>query len=696
MTYRVRRKSPETFVFWLHASSATRPEQSIRSTLEQLQDPGIIDLTANVFQLFRAWLLDRKKRRRWLIVLDNADDAQSLLQSPVAIANLRRRDRRRQPDSSERFCDYLPVCEHGALLVTSRSRSAALQIVSSDDILNVCPMDERQAITLLQQKLGTHIEPTLDELSQLVKELDSMPLAMAQAAAYIRESVSRCSVRQYLDKLTNQDSRLDVLGKVTPDLRRDHNAQNCIMKTWHISFDHIRRQRSSAADLLSLMSFFDRHTIPEALLYNRSRTEGTLKLLFNEMGLTKAFSFIKGRVVRYGSLMMDDGKQLTADVVATRSHDDDVQLLRDYSFITIVGKSSSFGMHRLVQLATQNWLKTNDSFECWANRFVANLDEAFPIVKSESEDICLPLFSHVPPAMEVELRCRHAKSKRTSLLMKAGRYAHLIGAYADSQKMLEQALVCADDFGIELRCMRDLSSVYSRMGQDEKAETMQIDVLNGARSVYEADHPFVLSCMRCLAETQSKLGKLIEAEAMQTEVLRETREEYGEDHFQTMVSISSLAFTLSMRGRYLEAGVLRNEALSIARKLYPAQHPEVLGQLHGQATTYYDASRYEDARRVLHDVLPQSVELQGGDHPDTLTSMYWLSRTTYKLGQRRPAIDLLRDCAEKSERKLGPHHPVVVERYKLLRDWEVEDELQGDAEEIEERPSGTEDQNDVM
>lgn len=38
------------------------------------------------------------------------------------------------------------------------------------------------------------------------------------------------------------------------------------MLTWIISFDRIREARLSATDMPSLMSFFDRQAIPEALL----------------------------------------------------------------------------------------------------------------------------------------------------------------------------------------------------------------------------------------------------------------------------------------------------------------------------------------------------------------------------------------------------------------------------------------------
>jgi len=54
-------------------------------------------------------------------------------------------------------------------------------------------------------------------------------------------------------------------------LRRDGEAKNSIIITWQISFEYIHEIRPTAANLLSLMSFFDRQGIPEALL--RSRDE---------------------------------------------------------------------------------------------------------------------------------------------------------------------------------------------------------------------------------------------------------------------------------------------------------------------------------------------------------------------------------------------------------------------------------------
>src|SRR6202034_1601882 len=94
-------------------------------------------------------------------------------------------------------------------------------------------------------------------------------LAIVQAAAYIFQRAPRCSVRQYIEQFQRNDKgKTTLLNHEGGHLRRDREAKNSIIITWQISFDHIRQTRPSAADLLSLMSFFDRQGIPEALLRN--------------------------------------------------------------------------------------------------------------------------------------------------------------------------------------------------------------------------------------------------------------------------------------------------------------------------------------------------------------------------------------------------------------------------------------------
>ncbi|KAI2479373.1 hypothetical protein Ptr902_09584 [Pyrenophora tritici-repentis] len=75
--YRTHEQSPETWVFWVHASNAVRFEQSYRDIADRVKIFGRRDPQANIFKLVHDWLCD--SRQRWLLVLDNLDDARFLI-----------------------------------------------------------------------------------------------------------------------------------------------------------------------------------------------------------------------------------------------------------------------------------------------------------------------------------------------------------------------------------------------------------------------------------------------------------------------------------------------------------------------------------------------------------------------------------------------------------------------------------------
>ena len=205
------------------------------------------------------WLRD-EKRGEWICILDNADDHEYLCSLPAA------------GNGAKPLLEYIPKSRNGSLIITSRSRETALKMVAPKNLIEVKSMEQSEALELLRKKLEQSEE---DQHSRkLVEALEFMPLAIVQAASYIRTRAPRCSVSQYLrDFQTSDREAIKLLQRETDCLDRDWEAKNSILVTWQISFNHIQRQRASAADLLSLMSFFDRQEIPENLI--RSRAEAS-------------------------------------------------------------------------------------------------------------------------------------------------------------------------------------------------------------------------------------------------------------------------------------------------------------------------------------------------------------------------------------------------------------------------------------
>ncbi|KAJ5716143.1 P-loop containing nucleoside triphosphate hydrolase protein [Penicillium malachiteum] len=121
---RVQERSPEPWVFWIHAGNAVRFEQSCREIADRVKIPGRRNPQTNIFKLLCDWLHDA--RRKWMLILDNLDDDQFL----------------REQNCLEN--DIGPIWAYfsslsGLILVTSRSRRTASSIVEDGDIVTVEP-----------------------------------------------------------------------------------------------------------------------------------------------------------------------------------------------------------------------------------------------------------------------------------------------------------------------------------------------------------------------------------------------------------------------------------------------------------------------------------------------------------------------------------------------------------------------------
>jgi hypothetical protein len=166
-------------VLWIYASSETRFEQSVREIVALVKITGWDDPNADVFQLLRSWLFDARNRL-WLIVLDNADDVDFLVSR----------------SESGRLFDCIPVCDHGVVIITSRSKIAARQLVEGRDIIDVSRMDEASAIALVALKLGEDVDTAGSR--ELVAALEFMPLAITQATACLQQSWRKSTIDRYL------------------------------------------------------------------------------------------------------------------------------------------------------------------------------------------------------------------------------------------------------------------------------------------------------------------------------------------------------------------------------------------------------------------------------------------------------------------------------------------------------------------
>ncbi|KAF1828138.1 hypothetical protein BDW02DRAFT_603717, partial [Decorospora gaudefroyi] len=476
--YRTHKQSPETWVFWVHASNAARFKQSFRDIANRVKIAGRQSPQANIFQLVHDWLCDCKQD--WLIVLDNVDDARFLLITQATDSKT----------VSRPLHEYIPHCERGSILVTTRNKEAARKLVEQRDIICVEPMNKAEGRALFEKKLEAHKDNS--NIADLAAALEYMPLAIVQAAAYILQRAPRCSVAKYLDEYRKSERKqISLLNRDGAVLRRDREAKNSILVTWQISFEYIQQIRSSAADLLSLMSFFDRQGIPEDLL--RPRTER------------------QEEQTNQTEKVRDDGDSDSEDdtsqsSVGDEQFEDDIIVLRNFCFISVDTSGTSFEMHALVQLATRMWLETNSKLEQWKEQFVSNLFSAFPTGRYENWAACQVLYAHAKAAVGQQPRDESSIAEWATVLYCAAWFAQRIGDIADAEMLATKAMeartkVLGQEHEDTLWSVAMIGLAYKLRGRWNEAEKLEVQVVETRKKKLGADHPDTLTSMANLAAT---------------------------------------------------------------------------------------------------------------------------------------------------------------------------------------------------
>jgi tetratricopeptide (TPR) repeat protein len=628
--HRIAVGQPHTWVFWVHAGTQARVEEGFRAIADAVKLPGRNQPKANIPQLVYDWLANGRNGR-WMMILDSADDC-GVFYGPTS------GDAR----AERPFATYLPQSQNGSILITTRDKDLAFRLTGRrENMMEVGPMAQADALTLLEKKLGS-LPAATDVAADLVQALDLVPLAISQAAAYIQARAPRSSPEKYLAEFReNERKRTRLLGYDAGDLRRDGGASNAIITTWQISFDHIRSKRRSAADLLSLMSFFDRQGIPGWVLKPSSGMQSD------------------GESDDGGSTPDSDTYDAGDDIDG--GFEDDVAMLRDYCLIIASEAGDEFEMHGLVQLSTRRWLEAFGKQETFKQQYIERMAASFPTGEYETWATCGSLFAHVQVAFDYR-PSEDTVEGWAALLHNGGWYARLQGRYDVAQQMLAKARRVREkrrgEEDVETLASTSLFAiVLSDRGRWEEAEKLEVQVLETCKSKFGADHPDTLTSMANLASTYWGQGRWEEAEKLDMQVLETRKSKLGADHPDTLTSMGNLASTYWNQGRWEEAEKLEVQVLETRKTKLGADHPDTLTSMGNLASTYKNQGRWEEAEKLEVQVLETRKTKLGADHPDTLTSMANLASKYWNQGRWEEAEKLVVQVVETRKIKLGADHP---------------------------------------
>jgi hypothetical protein len=386
--YSLRKACEGLSVFWVHASNTERFRQSYALIAQEGRIHGYNDPKIALLPLVKKWL-EKSDRGRWLMIIDNADDSRIFFPPEES-------DTESDIDNDSFFGQYIPDCSRGSILITTRNKQAGLMLTRGRPQFAVHAMDSNESEQLLRRQLGTQ-DLVSDQLLTLASRLEYLPLALAQAAAYIEaNSITVDRYLQLIDK-GNQDF-INLLSKEFETVGRDSETPRAVTKTWTISFRLIQKQNALAGELLSLMSFFDRQAIVMEFLtwYTEQQANG-----------------------KYGEQQIEEA----------------LGLLKAFSFITQV-KDQSLDIHRLVQLVMKKWLYKEKKTNYFAGQAIIAVSHFFPFGNYDNWVACNALLPHVYSVLKLEgPYSRDQKVGRATLLTNVGTFFYFQGELDDSERL---------------------------------------------------------------------------------------------------------------------------------------------------------------------------------------------------------------------------------------------------------------------
>ena len=531
----VRERAPQTHVFWIHASNVNRFEQGYRDIAKGIRLPGWDDPKTDIMQLLYDWLAD-EKNGRWLMILDNADDDDVFFlpaEEAGGLVQAGELGSRKRPLES-----FIPQTTNGSVFITSRNLTTAMNLVGTHSrIVQVEPMDEAEALALLKTRVSFDGSFESDALA-LVRALEYIPLAITHVGAYIQARKPRTNISTCLQFfLESEDNQVSLLNDGdSKDIRQDSSKRHAVIVTWQISFDQIRMTRPAAADLLSLMSMFDRQEIPDCLL----RDESNQLAFGNAMASLVAFSLVRPQADK-----------------------------------------QSFEMHRLVQLSIRKWLGLNNRLKRWRGEALKIMARTFPNGSYETWLDCQTLLPHSKEVLTYMLHEKVDVLNWGVVANNTARYLSGRGQYILAEQIAQGAMEARQSMlGLEhldtLASVNILAYVLRRRGNYESAETMGRRALEGREKVLGPEHPDTLTSINTLARILCKKGNYESAEAMGRRALEGREKVLGPEHPDTLKSISSLARVLRERGNYEGAEAMGRRALKGREKVLGPEHPETL------------------------------------------------------------------------------------------------------------------------
>ncbi|MEV6118852.1 tetratricopeptide repeat protein [Streptomyces sp. NPDC052109] len=587
-------------------------------------DPGDPEQAARAFL---AWLEPKTHEmpRRWMVVLDDLAD-------PADLRGL-----------------WPPSSAHGRTLATTRRRDAALT-AAGRHLVHLGLFTPGEAAAYLTEALAPHgrSEPP-DQIRRLAADLDHLPLALAQAAAYLVDADLSCAA--YRTLLADQISTLaDLVPE--PGALPDDQAVT-VAATWLLSVERADRlrPRGLARPMLQLASMLDPNGIPHPVLTSQPALEHltTSRTTTGEPGTAPVtVQDAVGALRALHRLHLIDHASHTPHQ-AVRIH----QLIRRATRDTLPLAQRDQLARTAAEALTTVWPEIERD-TALAQALRANAEA----LTSHAEDAL-----HQPNAHAVLYRTGYSLGQSGQVTAARDHFRHLT-------KQTSHRL--GPDHPDTLTARANLAYWQGRAGDAAGAAAAFAELLPDRERVLGPDHPDTLAARSNLAYWQGDAGDAAGAAAAFAELLPDRERVLGPDHPDTLAARSSLARWRGEAGNAGAAAAAFTELAEDALRVLGPDHPDTLTARANLASWRGEAGDAGAAAAACTELLEDMLRVLGPDHPYTFTTRanlaYWRGRAGDAAGAAAAFTELL--TAQK--RVLGPDHPDTLIARANLAYWRGE------------------------
>jgi tetratricopeptide (TPR) repeat protein len=609
LEYAYTHKLDYNYIFWISAVDQVELLSGFVDIAKITQCVKSDEKPQDVAKSVLQWL---EVTEGWLLIIDNLDN--------IEVAN-----------------EYLPTTSGiGHTLITTRNKN-------SDDIpaegMEVMVMGSDECVKLLLDRI--HIANTdliQAEARNIVEALGFLPLAIEQAAAYVRES------NDLFEFLPTYKAHKHALLSRLP--RGNVSYKKSVATTWDMSLQCLHRESPTAVKLMELLAFLN----PDEILV-KFLTSGSSGLCLESQAI------------------------FHNDFVLTEN----MKALETFSLIKVWDGGNKITLHRLVQAVIIEGLDEINRDDLVAEALEIGIT-AFPTTAdggdNSSREICREYRSQVMACLQHETTAQSEGSdlkhcRKHLLSARMALYLHSDGYYAEALKVWIMTVdlrikILGEAHELTLESQMGLGWTYVNLGQYLEAAATFNQVRETTCANYGLHHQQAIESMNGLAWLYRQQDRPLEAIELHQKVYDISVIISGSEEIRTVTFLNELAWDYLAIKSWEKAAELHQKALEYRKRVQGLHHPDTMWSMAGVACAYGGLRRYEEAIEMHKEALDLRTRVLGLKHVDTIWSMETLADTYWGSGQYETAIELHEKALNVKVKAIPANHPTTLTSMEVL------------------------------